>query len=108
MDKENYCHHHHHEHGHHHHHHHHYHHATTIQKGMEAKFIIAIIINLLFVSMEYFLGIVHNSVGLIADAGHNLSDIGGLAISLAAIIMHKKRAALRAFSLGGLFIRFFL
>ncbi|MBR7127321.1 MAG: cation transporter [Lentisphaeria bacterium] len=83
MDKENCCHHHH-EHGHHH------HHATTIQKGMEAKFIIAIIINLLFVGMEYFLGIVYNSVGLIADAGHNLSDIGGLAISLAAIIMHKK------------------
>lgn len=79
------CHCHHHEHDGHHHHHHH-----GFDPALARRFIWAIAINILFVAGEFYLGWHYNSAGLLADAGHNLGDVGGLVISLAAFLLLKK------------------
>ena len=81
---------------HHHHennkHHEHHHHNHGFDPAMGKRFILAIIINLVYVTSEFYLGFRYDSVGLLADAGHNLSDVGGLFISLLAFFMLKKRS----------------
>jgi len=44
-------------------------------------FLIGIALNTAFVIVEFVFGIVGNSVALIADAGHNLSDVLGLVVA---------------------------
>lgn len=68
-------------HGHAGHHHHH------IPASLSRIFILCIILNLLFVVIEAAVGFVSNSVGLLSDAGHNLSDVFSLLIALLAIRM---------------------
>lgn len=77
-------------HDHHHDHHDHHHHGFSPETG--TRFLIAIALNLLFVIAEFALGFRYDSAGLLADAGHNLGDVGGLIISLAAFFMLKKKA----------------
>lgn len=77
-------------HDHHHDHHEHHHHGFSPETG--TRFLIAIALNLLFVIAEFALGFRYDSAGLLADAGHNLGDVGGLIISLAAFFMLKKKA----------------
>ena len=74
----------------HHDHHDHHHHGFSPETG--TRFLIAIALNLLFVIAEFALGFRYDSAGLLADAGHNLGDVGGLVISLAAFFMLKKKA----------------
>jgi len=50
---------------------------------------ICLAINLLFVAAEAFAGWKSNSIGLLSDAGHNLSDALGLLLSLAAIYLNR-------------------
>ena len=71
-----------HSHGHAHHHHHHHHAVPTTLSGI---FITCIILNLLFVAVEAGAGLYTNSLGLLSDAGHNLSDVFSLLLSLFAI-----------------------
>ena len=78
------------EHHHHHDHHKHHHHHHGFDPAMGKRFILAIIINLIYVASEFHLGFRYDSVGLLADAGHNLSDVGGLLISLSAFFLLKK------------------
>ena len=73
---------------HHHHNHNHHHHSYNPATGN--RFLWAIGINLLYVAAEFYLGFRYDSVGLLADAGHNLSDVGGLVVSLVAFLMQKK------------------
>ena len=79
-------------HQHHHHTHHHHHHHTGSDPATGKRFIAAIVINLIFVAGEFYLGFHYGSVGLLADAGHNASDVAGLLISLIAFFMLKKHA----------------
>jgi cobalt-zinc-cadmium efflux system protein len=80
------------------HHHHHgeqpaqagHHHALPDSRRI---LLIAIALNLIFVAIEFSWGILANSTALLADAGHNLSDVLGLALSLAAIMLTKKQAS---------------
>jgi len=53
-------------------------------------FVIAIILNTIFVIVEFTYGFVANSTALIADAGHNLSDVLGLLLAGAATILSRK------------------
>jgi cobalt-zinc-cadmium efflux system protein len=64
--------HHHHGHGHHHDHHH---------ADFGRAFAIGITLNLIFVAVEVVYGLKANSTALLSDAGHNLSDVLGLAIA---------------------------
>ena len=45
-------------------------------------FYLSIGLNLIYVLAEVFAGLVYNSVALLTDAGHNISDIGSLLLSL--------------------------
>lgn len=69
----------HHHHGHDHHHGHHHHTPTDFNRA----FAIGISLNALFVLIESFYGWKINSLALLADAGHNLSDVAGLVLAWA-------------------------
>ncbi len=73
------------------HHHHHRHHEIPGEKRKGRAFLIGILLNTVFVAAEFTAGFLFNSTGLLADAGHNLSDVSGLLISLFAFQLAKKR-----------------
>ena len=78
-----------HDHGHGHHGHSHgHHHALPANHGR--AFALAIGINTLFVAIEFVYGFIANSTALMADAGHNLSDVLGLALAWGAAILAKR------------------
>jgi cobalt-zinc-cadmium efflux system protein len=78
-----------HDHGHNHHGHSHgHHHAMPTSHGK--AFALAIGINSLFVAIEFIYGFIANSTALMADAGHNLSDVLGLALAWGAAILAKR------------------
>ena len=62
-------------------------------------FIIGIILNLTFVVVETIYGFAANSMALLADAGHNLSDVLGLVVAYVGVLLVKRRPSPR-FSYG--------
>jgi cobalt-zinc-cadmium efflux system protein len=74
--------------------HDHSHHNHTISNVNKA-FIIGIVLNAAFVVVEFATGIYTNSLALLSDAGHNLSDVATLILSLFAIKMAKRKATAR-------------
>jgi cobalt-zinc-cadmium efflux system protein len=74
------------EHGHHNHHHGHghAHHAPPPGEHIEARWLIGIGLNAAFVVVELVAGLWGQSMALLADAGHNLSDVLALALAAAA------------------------
>ena len=88
------CHEHHHEEGHHHSHgHHHHHHVPAGEMGK--IYVVAIVMNLLFVGAETVAGIVGHSMGLLSDAGHNLSDVFCLLLAMVALKLSQTHATKR-------------
>lgn len=75
----------HHEHSHHHEHH-------LVPASLNKIFIFCIALNLLFVIIEAGVGFIYNSLGLLSDAGHNLSDVFSLLLALVAFRMAKLHA----------------
>jgi cobalt-zinc-cadmium efflux system protein len=67
---------------------HHHHHGDPNNPGR--AFVIAIALNTAFVAVEFAYGIIAHSTALMADAGHNLSDVLGLLLSLGAAILARK------------------
>ncbi len=53
-------------------------------------FGLAVALNLLFVAFEVLFGLRAHSVGLLADAGHNLSDVLGLGLAWWAAVLAQK------------------
>lgn len=53
-------------------------------------FAIGILLNVAFVVIEAAYGVLSHSLALLADAGHNLSDVLGLAIAWAAVVLARK------------------
>jgi cobalt-zinc-cadmium efflux system protein len=78
-----------HDHSHAHGHGHHHHHGDPATHGR--AFAIAIILNTLFVGIEFVYGFIANSTALMADAGHNLSDVLGLMLAWGAAILAKRQ-----------------
>ena len=58
-------------------------------------FAIGIALNVGFVLVEVIFGFLANSMSLLADAGHNLSDVIGLVLAWAAAMMAKRAASPR-------------
>lgn len=77
----------HHDHGHSHSHGHGHHHAPST---FGRAFAVAIVLNVGFVAVETVYGFVANSMSLLADAGHNLSDVLGLVVAWAAAVMARR------------------
>lgn len=63
-------------------------------------FAVGIILNLVFVAVEAAYGFKAHSLALVADAGHNLSDVLGLALAWgASILVMRDRTARRTYGL---------
>ena len=61
--------------------HEHHHHHVAADNGQMRKILwTAIILNLLFVGVEAGMGLWQNSLSLLSDAGHNLSDVFSLVL----------------------------
>ena len=71
--------------------HHHHHHELSADAVKGRAFLFGIVLNTLFVIGEFAAGFLFQSMGLLADAGHNLGDVSGLLISLAAFLLARKR-----------------
>jgi cobalt-zinc-cadmium efflux system protein len=54
------------------------------------RFLVGIALNLTLVIIEAVFGILANSVSLIADAGHNLSDVLGLGVAFVATALARR------------------
>lgn len=67
---------------------HHHHHAAPADYGR--AFAIGVALNVGFVALEATYGIIANSMALVADAGHNLSDVFGLVVAWAASALSKR------------------
>lgn len=68
--------------------HHHHHHAGEV-KSPNGIFIFSIALNLAFVAIEAVVGFVENSLSLLSDAGHNLSDVFSLLLVLFSFWLSK-------------------
>ena len=60
--------------------------------SMNKAFYIGIGLNMIFVLVEAGYGWIYNSLSLLSDAGHNLSDVASLILSLIAFKLLKKKA----------------
>ncbi len=72
--------------------HDHHHHGSL---DYTRAFAIGIALNLGFVAIETVYGFIANSMSLLADAGHNLSDVLGLVVAWAGAVMAKRAASPR-------------
>lgn len=66
-------------------------HSNLSGSDLSNAFKIGIALNLLFVAIEAFYGFFSNSMALVADAGHNLSDVLALAFSWLAVILSQRK-----------------
>jgi len=64
-------------------------HALATQ-GINTRMAVAVALNLIFVVIEAGFGFLSNSVALIADAGHNLSDVLGLVFAWTAMYLGRR------------------
>ena len=62
---------------------HHHHHSVDITR-VSKSLVIGILLNIIFVVVEASAGFFSNSMALLSDAGHNLSDVASLSLALLA------------------------
>ena len=70
--------------------HHHHDHGDPDFKNLNASFLIAVAANLGFTIIEGVYAVIANSASLLADAGHNLSDVLGLLLAWGAAYLAQK------------------
>lgn len=63
--------------------------------AVDRRYVVGIALNLAFVVLEFGAGVVSNSTALLADAGHNLSDVLGLALAGGAAWLSARAASAR-------------
>lgn len=73
-------------------------HAVASGPGRERRLTIAIVLNVGIVVAQIAAGIVSGSVGLLADAAHNLTDVLAITVALIAVrLTRRPRTAQRSF-----------
>jgi len=72
-------------------HHHHQHSSADFNRA----FAVGVTLNVIFVGIEVFYGVVADSLALITDAGHNLSDVLGLLLAWGANYLAGKQPSIR-------------
>src|SRR4051812_12705175 len=83
------------------HHHGHDHDCQSVQRRTGRAFAIGVLLNAVFVAIELGCGFWAGSLALIADAGHNLSDVLGLALAWgASYLARRKPSGRRTYGLG--------
>jgi cobalt-zinc-cadmium efflux system protein len=71
------------------------HHHHGVPDDFNNAFMIAVALNTVFVAIEFVYGYIANSTALMADAGHNLSDVLGLLLAWGAAILAKRAPSAR-------------
>ena len=71
----------------------HHHHAP---ESFDRAFAIGVALNAVFVAAQAFYGLVANSMALLADAAHNLSDVVGLLLAWGAIWVGRRPPTARS------------
>ncbi|MFM0690524.1 cation diffusion facilitator family transporter [Paraburkholderia strydomiana] len=74
-------------------HHHHHHHAPVAGHGF--AFALAVALNAAIVVIQALYGVLAHSTALLADAGHNLSDVLGLLLAWGAAWLTTRRPSAR-------------
>lgn len=69
-------------------HHHHEHRITSLNRA----FLVGIVLNVGFVVVEFAVGLFYGSMGLLSDAGHNLSDVASLLLAMLAFRLAQAKA----------------
>jgi cobalt-zinc-cadmium efflux system protein len=64
-------------------------------RSYDRAFAIGIVLNLIYVAFEASFGVLAGSLALIADAGHNLSDVLGLTLAWGAAWLSRRRPSER-------------
>lgn len=79
----------------------HDHHGHAAGKAISPAFAIAALLNIAFVAVEAAFGFYSDSLALLADAGHNLSDVLGLLLAWgAAYLSRQPPSQRRTYGLG--------
>ena len=70
------------------------HHATRagVSRRREAKLRVAMWLNIVIVAAQVVFGFIAHSLGLLADAGHNLTDVAAVGASLVALRLARRPA----------------
>jgi cobalt-zinc-cadmium efflux system protein len=71
---------------------HHHHHAPP---DYNRAFAVGVLLNVVFVIVEATYGVMSDSLALLTDAGHNLSDVLGLLLAWGAAALAKKKPSPR-------------
>ena len=69
-----------------------HHHPVPSTRKLTTIFVWSIALNLLYSAVEFGIGVYSGSMGLIADVGHNLSDVVSLVMALLAIRLSARKA----------------
>ena len=73
-------------------------HAVPVGEGRERRLVIAIVLNVGIVVAQLVAGFASGSLGLLADAGHNLTDVLAIAVALIAVMLTRRpRTGQRSF-----------
>jgi cobalt-zinc-cadmium efflux system protein len=72
--------------------HHSHSHSNSSAQDFSRAFIIGIVLNIIYIVVEVIYGLAINSMALIADAGHNFSDVLGLMLAGGAAYLAKTAA----------------
>ena len=70
----------------------HFNHRGAPKGAVDARLAVAIALNLIFVVIEAVFGWISNSIALVADAGHNFSDVLGLLAAWGAMALARRPA----------------
>jgi cobalt-zinc-cadmium efflux system protein len=66
-------------------------HSHGVATNMGGKLVVALVLTSLFVIGEFIAGLIANSLALVSDAGHNLTDALAVGFSLWAMSLAKKK-----------------
>ncbi len=61
----------------------------------ERRLLVVLVLNLVIVAAQAVVGVVAHSLGLLADAGHSLTDVAAVAVSLYAVRLTRRPATVR-------------
>lgn len=74
--------------------------SADVSPRRERRLVVALVLNLGIVAAQVVFGVAANSLGLLADAGHNLADVAALVISLLAVrLARRPPTAARSFGM---------
>ncbi|PIY08834.1 MAG: cation transporter [Flexibacter sp. CG_4_10_14_3_um_filter_32_15] len=69
-------------------------HAPKSLENINSAFYIGIVLNIIFTAIEFIYGYSTDSLALLSDATHNLSDVGSLILALVGMKLARKTATL--------------